>query len=73
MIIDKDDYIEGYEYYGHTTQKIKGWVDKIRESGDQLTYAIQADDRWHGHRGTIIFSELGEVVKLEHKARPESR
>lgn len=55
-------------------KKIKGWVDQIRlNQGKYIIYDIQADDEWNGARGTFITTELGEVVKLENKSRPESR
>lgn len=69
MAIRKDDYIEGYEHYGYSVKKVKGWVDSIRNDGERFFYSIQADDSWNGARGTIIFSELGDVVKLENKQR----
>jgi hypothetical protein len=67
--IKKDDYIEGYEYYGSTIKKIKGWVDKVGTMDDYLYFNIQADDNWKGARGTSICTDLGEVVKLDHKER----
>lgn len=66
-----NDYIEGYEYYGHTVKRIQGWVDSVDFSeGEGYHYNIQADDRWNGARGTIIFDFLGKVKKLKHKPRP---
>lgn len=65
-----NDYIEGLEYYGHKIRKVRGWVDKISADIDGIVYWIQADDNYKGHRGTGIFVNLGEVVKLEDKPRP---
>lgn len=71
MAINKDDYIQGTEYYGESTKTVKGWVNRITNDGVHFIYDIQADDNWEGHRGTLILSELGEVEKLEHKERIE--
>ena len=70
MTINKDDYIEGTEHYGHTIRKTRGWVNSVRTDGEYIHYDIQADDNWKGARGTILFSKLGKVVKLENKPRP---
>jgi hypothetical protein len=70
MAIKKDDYVEGYEHYGYTVRKTKGWVDNVKTDGEQIYYDIQADDYWKGARGTTLFSELGKVEKLESKLRP---
>jgi hypothetical protein len=59
MTIKKNDYVEGYEHYGHTTRKTKGWVNSVRTDGEHTYYDIQADDNWKGARGTILLSELG--------------
>lgn len=69
MIITTNDYIEGTEYYGQSTKKVCGWVYSISNDGEHFIYSIQADDEYKGHRGTMIFSELGRVTKLENKAR----
>lgn len=69
MVITKNDYIEGIEHYGQSTKKVCGWVDSISNDGEHFVYSIQADDEWEGHRGTMIFSELGKVIKLENKER----
>ena len=69
MAINKDDYIEGLEHYGDSIRKTKGWVNSIRNDGVHFYYSIQADDGYKGHRGTIIYSELGKVEKLEDKER----
>ena len=71
MVIQINDYIEGYEYYGLNDhiKKVRGWVDKIKDDGEYFTYDIQADDNWNGYRGTTIFSELGKVEKLPSKER----
>lgn len=71
MAIKKDDYIEGIEYYGFGTRKTRGWVNNISNDGEFFVYDIQADDGWKGHRGTLIFSELGKVNKLEARERPK--
>jgi len=68
------DYIEGYEYYGKTVKKVRGWVAHISSTWkNNLSYDIQADDGWKGARGTTICSELGEVAKLEMKTSPIRR
>lgn len=72
MAIHKDDYVEGYEYYGDKTRKTKGWVESVRTNGEYIFYNIQADDGWKGARGTTLTSELGKVEKLEPKERPTS-
>lgn len=69
MGIKKDDYIEGYEYYGHTVKKVKGWVNSVNNDKENFFYNIQADDNWKGARGTTIESKLGRVSKLEFKQR----
>lgn len=66
--IEINNYIEGFEYYGETIKKVKGWVDRINSDGN--TFEIQADDYWDGARGTMILSELGEVIKLKDEPRP---
>jgi len=70
-IIKINDYIEGTEYYGHTTQRIKGWVDAIRETKEGLQIDIQCDDNFDGHRGNTIYEELGEIIVLELQERPK--
>lgn len=59
MNLKVDDFVEGYEYYGEAIRKTKGWVDKIDSNGN---IHIQAWDNYKGHRGTILFAELGEIV-----------
>lgn len=34
MAIKKDDYVEGYEYYGFSTKKTKGWVNNVWTDGE---------------------------------------
>jgi hypothetical protein len=70
MTIQKDDYIQGNEYFGHEIRRISGWVDSITNDGEHFFYNIQADDEYGGARGTTIYSELGKVTKLESKPRP---
>jgi hypothetical protein len=30
-MIQVNDYIEGYEYYGRKVKRVSGWVDKIEQ------------------------------------------
>jgi len=69
-MIKINDYIEGTEYYGHTTQRIKGWADKIRETEEGLQIDIQCDDYYDGHRGSTIYEKLGNIIVLELQERP---
>jgi hypothetical protein len=71
MSININDYIEGFEYYGMTIKPVKGWVDNIHTQNGEIVYDIQADDYWDGHRGTSIFSSLGEVKYINsNEQRP---
>lgn len=68
----KDDYIEGKEYYGNKTKKIRGWVDRVRNDEDGLSIDIQCDDKWKGARGNTIHENLGEIKLLDKKERPKT-
>jgi len=67
------DYIKGIEYYGDKLRRIRGWVDKIHVRPDGYSIAIQCDDSYKGHRGSMVHSTLGTVVKLKPKPRPITR
>lgn len=67
--IEKDDYIEGYEYFGSDIQRVRGWVDNVFVQEAYVSYSIQADDKFHGARGTAVTSNLGPITKLEPKER----
>ena len=43
-------------------KRIKGWVDKIRETNEGLQIDIQCDDGLKGHRGNTIHEKLGEII-----------
>jgi hypothetical protein len=73
MEIQVNDYIQGTEYYGRSTKTVRGWVDEISKNRKSYVYTIQADDNYKGARGTIVFSELGEVIKLPFKERLVNR
>jgi len=70
-MIKINDYIEGTEYYGFddNTQRIRGWVDKIRETEEGLQIDIQCDD-CGGHRGSTVYEKLGNIIILESQERP---
>lgn len=68
--IEVNDYIEGYEYYGRTKRKVKGWVDKITTGmHGEILYQVQCDDSYNGYRGNYIHDCFG-VVKLAPIPRP---
>jgi hypothetical protein len=67
--IEKDDYVQGWEYFGREVKQVCGWVGERIEDSEGVHYRIQADDSWKGARGTTIHSHLGEVVKLAPRAR----
>lgn len=65
------DYVEGFEFYGNTVKKVRGWVDYTREYDNSLVIHIQCDDEFEGHRGNYIYESLGEIKLLEEqKPRP---
>ena len=64
------DYIEGTEYYGDKTKKIKGWVRSVNNFNGEISVDIQADDQWRGARGTAVYLHLGDIKILEPKPRP---
>jgi len=71
-MIKINDYIEGTEYYGFNdnTQRIKGWVDDIRETEEGSQIDIQCDDYYDGHRGSTVYEKLGNIIVLEPQERP---
>jgi hypothetical protein len=83
MCIKVGDYIEGYEIIGveERPSKTRIVVSKItRDDRFGTIYEGQADDKYHGARGTMIYAGLGSVVKIAGKKplstecwKPESR
>lgn len=63
------DYVEGFEYYGRTIQKMQGWVSSINYKKDKSidSVDIRCDDNYHGYRGNTLFRELGEITLLPFK------
>lgn len=72
MKFEKNDYIEGFEYFGIKVRKMRGWVENIsKDENGNLWINIQCDDEYGGYRGNYICEELGEIKLIsKSKARP---
>lgn len=72
MELEKNDYIEGFEYFGTNIRKMKGWVEGIsKDENGKLLIHVQCDDEYGGHRRNYICEELGEIRLIsKSKERP---
>lgn len=72
MKFEKNDYIEGFEYFGSKIRKVKGWVENIsKDENGKVLIHVQCDDEYGGYRGNYICEELGKIKLIsKSKSRP---
>lgn len=68
--LKKDDYVEGIEWYGDKSRKVRGWLNYVLISRYGNYYDIQADDDLIREKGTYFLGN-DDVFKIEtDKPRP---